>query len=120
MTPGNYCYFDHYQGKPESEPVAIGGYTPLEEVYSYDPAPDSLGSDIVPFIMGAQGNVWTEYINTPEQVEYMTVPRMLALSEVLWSANDKKNYDSFYERLQLHRPVLDKKKINYCKTAFNK
>jgi hexosaminidase len=85
MTPGSHVYFDHYQGDPRFEPLAIGGYTPLEKVYQFEPVPEELTTVEARHVIGAQANVWTEYITTEEHVEYMALPRMLALSEVLWS-----------------------------------
>lgn len=116
MTPGDYVYFDHYQGNPKNEPVAIGGYTTVEKVYSFNPIPKSLNEVEKKFILGAQGNVWTEYIPTTDHVEYMVFPRIAALTEVLWGTN--KNYNEFQNRLLKHFKVLDKKKINYSKAIF--
>ncbi|MCG9879132.1 MAG: beta-N-acetylhexosaminidase [Bacteroidia bacterium] len=118
MTPGSHCYFDHYQGKPESEPLAIGGYTPLEKVYQFKVCPDTLNETESKFILGAQGNVWTEYIKTSEQVEYMAMPRMAALAEVLWSQSSKRDYANFLARLKSQEPYLKNKKINYSKTSL--
>lgn len=116
MSPGKPCYFDHYQSKEtEKEPLAIGGYNPLDSVYAYDPLPKSLTSAESEFIMGAQANVWTEYILTEKQVEYMAVPRMMALSEVLWTKPEYKNYANFVQRLKLHTAYLDHKQVNYAK-----
>lgn len=116
MTPGDFVYFDHYQGNPKNEPVAIGGYTTVEKVYSFNPIPKSLNDKEKKFILGAQGNVWTEYMPTTQHVEYMVFPRITALTEVLWGTN--KNYNEFQERLFQHLKVLDKKKINYSKAIF--
>ncbi len=118
MTPGSHCYFDHYQGEPKNEPVAIGGYTPVEKVYSYQPTPAELSEEEAKYILGAQGNVWTEYINNPGNVEYMAMPRMAALSEVVWGTSDAKNYKGFQDRLLQHFSVLDKMKVNYSKAIF--
>lgn len=85
MTPGSHCYFDHYQGNKKTEPLAIGGYTTLEKVYSYNPIPDALNMEEAQYVLGAQGNVWTEYIPTPKHAMYMALPRLCALSEVLWT-----------------------------------
>lgn len=116
MSPGSHCYFDHYQYKPDSlEPIAIGGFTPVEKVYNYNPVPDTLSDDEKKYIMGAQGNVWTEYILTPEQVEYMALPRMCALAEVLWTAPTERNFENFKTRLKQHLPLLDKVKVNYAR-----
>ena len=91
MTPNSHCYFDYYQGRQEFEPLAIGGYSPLSKVYSYEPVPDGLTSEEEQHILGAQGNVWTEYILTPGHAQYMTLPRMAALAEVVWSPKESRN-----------------------------
>ena len=85
MCPTSYCYFDYYQANPDFEPEAIGGFLPLKKVYSFEPVPEDLSADKVKHILGAQGNVWTEFIATPEHAEYMSVPRMTALAEVVWT-----------------------------------
>ncbi len=85
MTPTSHVYFDYYQGDPELEPLAIGGLTPLRQVYAFEPVPDELTADEAKHVLGAQGNVWTEYMKTPHYVEYMVFPRLLALAEVVWS-----------------------------------
>ncbi len=118
MTPGAYCYFDHYQGSPQNEPPAIGGYTTVEKVYSFDPVPPQLNEEEQKYILGAQGNVWSEYILTPEQVEYMAVPRMCALAEILWIPKAEKNYPDFQNRLMNHFSLLDKLGINYSKSIY--
>ncbi len=118
MTPGNWCYFDHYQDKPEKEPLAIGGFTTVEEVYNYNPLPEALSDIEKKFILGAQGNVWTEYIKTPRHVEYMVYPRAIALAEVVWSPSEKKNYSHFIKRLKQLQPLLDALKINYARHVF--
>lgn len=115
MCPGSHCYFDYYQGDPLTEPPAIGGFIPLEKVYSFNPMPDSLSEDQKKYILGAQGNVWTEYITSFDRVEYMAIPRMIALSEVLWSKPENRNYENFYVRLQKHTSLLDMMKVNYRK-----
>ncbi|MGL2965014.1 beta-N-acetylhexosaminidase [Flavobacterium sp. XGLA_31] len=118
MTPGSYCYFDHYQGNPKNEPLAIGGYTPIEKVYSFEPTPKELSADERQYILGAQANLWTEYIDTPEKVEYMIFPRMLALSEVLWGTSKPSDYANFQKRLTQQLKILEAKKINYSKAVF--
>ncbi len=116
MSPGRPCYFDHYQNKDiAKEPYAIGGYNPLDSVYKYNPTPLELTNEEQKYIMGAQGNVWTEYITTFKQVEYMSLPRMCALAEVLWTRPENKNHDSFLIRLRQHTFMLDKMRVNYCK-----
>lgn len=98
MTPTNYCYLDFCQDDPTREPVAAAAFVTLEQAYSYDPAPDSLGADVVPMILGVQGNLWCEHIPTAEHVEHMMWPRLLAISEVAWSDPEGKNYADFYTR----------------------
>jgi hexosaminidase len=115
MTPGNYVYLDHYQSQGKNEPVAIGGFTPVSEVYSYEPIPEELSKEEAPYIKGAQGNVWSEYMTNTAHVEYMVYPRATALSEVVWSPAGKRNYDDFVDRLKLHFKRLDLKKVNYAK-----
>lgn len=114
MTPGGTNYFDHYQADPSSEPIAIGGYTTLEQVYAYEPVPKELNEEEQHFVLGAQGNVWTEYMHTPDKVEYMAYPRAIALSEVLWSDPENKDWLNFWARLQLHFKRLDILKVNYA------
>lgn len=116
MTPGEYAYFDHYQGNPKNEPTGFGGFTPIEKVYEFNPVPGVLADDAKKYILGAQGNVWTEYINTTDHVEYMVFPRITAMAEVLWGTN--KDYKQFRERLFKNMKVLDKKKINYSRSMF--
>ena len=98
MSPGQYCYLDGYQDAPYSQPEAIGGYLPLSKVYSYNPVPDSLSADEVKLIYGVQANLWTEYVPTPEHVEYMLYPRMIALAEVGWSKQENRSWDDFHAR----------------------
>jgi hexosaminidase len=120
MTPGKPCYFDHYQSKDRTkEPMAIGGFNSVDSVYNYEPTPKSLAPDEQKYILGAQGNVWTEYIIDFKQVEYMSVPRMSALSEVLWTKPENKDYKNFNSRLKKHSKLLDRMKVNYAKHAIN-
>jgi hexosaminidase len=118
MTPGSHCYFDHYQGNPATEPLAIGGYTSVEKVYSFIPTPKELSAAEAKYIIGAQANVWTEYITTPEQVEYMIFPRMMALSEVLWGTSNPAKYPDFEQRVLQHFSILDLKGIHYSNAIF--
>ncbi len=115
MTPVSYCYFDFYQADRKTEPLANGGYIPLEKVYSYEPTPSELTPQEAKHILGAQGNVWTEYISTPEHAEYMSVLRMCALSEVVWSPAESRNWENFQKRLESHFKRLDAMKVNYCR-----
>ena len=89
LTPGSHAYFDHYQSNSQDEPLAIGGFLPLKKVYSFNPIPPELSKEEEKYVLGAQGNVWTEYMKTEDQVEYMVFPRILAMSEVLWSGATK-------------------------------
>lgn len=118
MSPGSHCYFDHYQGDPKNEPIAIGGYTTVEKVYAFNPMPNELSTEEANYILGAQANVWTEYIETPKHVEYMIMPRMAALSEVLWGTANTSDYKNFEKRLINHFDVYDKMGINYSKAIY--
>jgi hexosaminidase len=118
MSPGSHCYFDHYQGEPKNEPIAFGGYTNVEKVYSFNPIPKELSAEESKYILGAQANLWTEYINTPEHAEYMLFPRIAALSEVLWGTSNPNEYKVFETRLIQHFERYEKKGINYSKAIF--
>jgi hexosaminidase len=119
MTPGTHCYLDHYQAEPETEPLAIGGLTTLEKIYAYEPTPSVLTDEQAKHILGAQGNVWTEYMLNSAYVEYMVFPRAIALSEVLWSPKSSRNYDDFISRLQPHLKRFDRMNTNYAKRFFD-
>jgi len=112
MTPGDYCYFDHAQSKTEDS-LTIGGYLPLETVYNYNPFPGKLKVENQKYILGAQANVWTEYMSNPSKVEYMIFPRLSAMSEVLWSKKEDKNFDDFLKRMQKQYKRYDLWKVNY-------
>lgn len=114
MTPTSHCYLDYYQSQSDEEPLAIGGFLPLEKVYSYDPLPEELSAEEAAFILGVQGNVWTEYISTPEQAEYMAFPRAIALAEVGWTPQQERSYKGFTTRLVNHFSRLDAMKVNYA------
>ncbi len=113
MTPTSHLYFDYYQGDPVTEPLAIGGFTPLRKVYAFEPVPPTLGADAARHVLGAQGNLWTEYITTPAHAEYMAVPRMLALSEVVWSPASSRDWRGFSTRLRAQLKRLDALGVNY-------
>ncbi|WP_294311458.1 family 20 glycosylhydrolase [uncultured Chryseobacterium sp.] len=119
MTPGAYCYFDHYQGDPATEPNAFGGFTPLDKVYSYQPVPEELNVTQSKYILGVQANLWTEYILDFKQVQYMIFPRMLALSEVAWGTSDAKNYKEFERRVINEFETLDKMSVHYARSIYN-
>lgn len=98
MTPGTYCYIDFYQDAPLTQPEAIGGYTPLSKIYSYNPIPAALTTEEAKLIMGVQANLWAEYIEKDEDYERMMYPRLLALAEVGWSIPERKSYENFHQR----------------------
>jgi hexosaminidase len=115
MTPNATCYLDHYQAKDTgNEPLAIGGYTPIEEIFNYEPIPNELDKSLHKYVIGAQGNVWTEYMKTSKQVEYMVFPRIFALSEVVWSKN-KPSFEVFEKKVIDFYPILNDMDINYSK-----
>jgi hexosaminidase len=118
LTPGSHCYFDHYQSENEDEPLAIGGFLPLEKVYSLNPIPEELTEEEAKFVLGAQGNVWTEYMPNSKKVEYMVFPRILALSEVVWSNPEQKNYKEFVKRVENFHERLDALDINYANHLY--
>lgn len=103
MTPGNYMYLDFYQADPKTQPYAIGGYTPIKKVYSYNPVPaDSLTAEECQHILGVQANTWTEYIQTPEHLEYMMFPRALAVAEIGWTPQELRTWEDFKPRMNAH------------------
>lgn len=118
LTPGSHCYFDHYQSENEDEPLAIGGFLPLEKVYSLNPIPEELTEEEAKFVLGAQGNVWTEYMPNSKKVEYMVFPRILALSEVVWLHPEQKNYKNFVSRVENFHKRLDALDINYANHLY--
>jgi hexosaminidase len=119
MTPNSYVYIDYYQSHPITEPLAIGGFLTLEKVYSYEPTPSELKPEEAKHILGAQVNLWTEYVATPEHAEYMTFPRACALSEVTWTPSINKNFADFGRRLEAHFKRLDVLNVNYAKSIFD-
>tara|TARA_R110001632_G_scaffold43376_6_gene110129 strand:- start:128518 stop:130785 length:2268 start_codon:yes stop_codon:yes gene_type:complete len=118
LTPGSHCYFDHYQSDNENEPIAIGGFLPLEKVYNFNPIPEELNEEESKYVLGAQGNVWTEYMSNEKQVEYMAFPRMIALSEVIWSSPESRDYNDFIKRLEFYQKRLDKLDVNYANHIY--
>lgn len=120
MTPNSYLYFDYYQSLDKAnEPLAIGGYLPLETVYSYEPMPKELTADEARHIIGVQANIWTEYMPTFKQMQYMALPRLAALSEVQWSQPALKDYNSFTNRLTEFTHMYDRLGYNYAKHLYN-
>jgi hexosaminidase len=118
MCPGSHCYFDHYQGRGAEEPLAIGGFTSLEKVLSFNPIPPDMDVASAAYVLGAQGNLWTEYIPDMAQLEYMTYPRAIALSTALWSET-KPTYEDFFTKLTTyHFPFLKAKNVNFSKSCL--
>lgn len=115
MTPGKWVYLDYYQDTAKTEPMAIIGYTPVSKVYHYEPVPPQLSSEEAKYVIGSQCNVWSEYMKTPEHVEYMVYPRATAMSEVLWTPKENKDYEDFVERMKVHGGRLAGMNVNYAK-----
>jgi hexosaminidase len=114
MTPGGWTYFDHYQSEDkEREPLAIGGFTDLEKVYGYHPVPGALSGEKAKHVLGSQFQIWTEYMKTSRQVEYMAYPRACALAEVLWASPAERDFAEFTARLKVHLQRLDRMGVNY-------
>lgn len=118
MSPGSHCYFDHYQSTNPNEPLAIGGFTSLQKVYDFNPIPPGMKEQEAFYILGGQANLWTEYIPNMKQLEYMTYPRALALSQVLW-CKTKPSYIDFEKSLVNHHlKYLQRFDVNYSKALF--
>ncbi len=117
MTPGNPVYFDHTQTRTEDS-VTIGGYNPLTKVYAYEPIPKELTEEEAKYVLGAQANVWTEYMKNEQKIEYMLFPRLSALSEVLWSPKEKRNWNDFENRLKTQYKRYPLLQTNYSKPYF--
>jgi len=116
MSPTKYCYFDYYQSLDTAmEPPGFGGYVPLDRVYSFEPVPANLPAEFQTHILGAQANLWTEYVPSLAHVEYMMFPRLCALAEVDWSPKAARDLDDFNARLQIHEQRLDALGVMYRK-----
>ena len=114
MAPTSHTYFDYYQSRDQAaEPLAFGGFIPLDSVYAYEPVPAGLEPPFVRHVLGAQAQLWTEYIPTPKHAEYMAYPRLTALAEVLWTPVARKDYPDFLRRLDPHLRRLDALDVNY-------
>jgi hexosaminidase len=118
MSPGGYVYFDHSQTRNDDS-LTIGGYTTVQKVYGYEPVPKELDSTQAKHILGGQANVWTEYITNPGKVEYQVFPRMSALSEVLWSPKEARDWNSFEPRLRTQFKRYHLWKAQYCAAFFD-
>lgn len=121
MTPYNYYYLDYYQGKPSMEPNAIFDHAinTLEKVYNFEPTPPELTEAEARFIKGVQGNVWSEFIHTPEKVEYMAFPRAAAIAETGWTPKNRKQWDDFARRMETQYERYDFLELNYARSAYN-
>ncbi len=119
MTPGSHLYFDAYQTDPRTQPEGFGGFLTIEKVYSYNPIPAAIAPDKAKHVLGAQANLWAEYVPTTEHAEYMAFPRALALAEVNWTAPENKNWGDFHKRLQSQYRLLQKLNVNYYRPSFN-
>ena len=119
MSPAEFAYFDYYQAEPYLEPVAFGGLVTLEKVYSYEPVSTELNAQEALFIKGVQANVWSEFIHSPEKVEYMSFPRAAAIAEVGWTDPQLKNWEDFKRRMEDQYLRYDRAGLNYAKSAYN-
>src|ERR1019366_2757803 len=116
MSPTQFCYLDYYQPPSRTpDPQATGGYLPLSKVYSFEPLPEKLDPQYQSHILGAQGNLWTEYIPNFKQAQYMVFPRLSALAEVTWSGQAARNWEDFTRRLQTQFQRFDRIGVNYRK-----
>jgi hexosaminidase len=113
MTPDEFTYFNHPQADPSLEPLGLGGPTPLSKVYSFEPVPAGLKDEDAKYVIGAEGCLWTEFMKTSNDVEYMMLPRSIALAEVLWSKPENKSFSGFSKRLHKEYPSLDREVVNY-------
>ncbi|RYF96497.1 MAG: beta-N-acetylhexosaminidase, partial [Chitinophagaceae bacterium] len=117
MTPGSHVYLDHAQSKKEDS-LTIGGYISIQKVYSYEPVPKVLKANEKKYILGAQANIWTEYMENPRKVEYMIFPRLTALSEVLWSPANGRSWNEFEKRLAIQFKRYDLWGVNYSRAVY--
>ena len=116
LSPNSHCYFDYYQSKDtQYEPFAIGGFIPVEKVYGFEPIQPEMTEEQAKLVIGVQCNLWTEYIKTFSQVQYMELPRMAALCEVQWTDSEAKDYESFKDRISKMFAIYDKYGYNYAK-----
>ncbi len=120
LTPDEFTYFNHPQGDPTVEPLGLGGPTPLAKVYSFEPVPPDLKDEDAKYVIGAEGCLWTEFMKTSNEVEYMMFPRAIALAEVLWSKRENRSFSGFSKRLYKEFPSLDREVVNYRGSRPNK
>ncbi len=120
MTPQAHCYFDYYQSLDrQNEPQAFDGYVPLENVYAFEPISPELSAEQAKYVLGGQGNLWTEYILDTQQAEYMLLPRMCALAEALWSEKEHRDLHDFIARLSAHYERFDVMGVSYRRSSKN-
>jgi hexosaminidase len=113
MTPGSSLYLDHYQGSPLCEPIKIGGFTTLQEAYAYHPIPGAIAPDMAHHVLGLQGNLWSEYLYTPDEFDYQLFPRALAIAETGWTKPANKDVNNFIKRIDDQQIRLDAHHIDY-------
>jgi len=118
MCPTDYCYLDYYQANTHFQPKAIGGMLPLSKAYNFEPVVEGLSESAAENILGGQCNLWTEFINTPSHAEYMLLPRMLAISECLWTPREMKDWNRFRRNVEEQKLRLSAKGYNYCEGSF--
>ena len=119
MTPTSHCYFDYYQSQHPSEPLAIGGFLPIEKVYEYEPVPKGLSKRQRKHIIGAQGNLWTEYIPSRSKLDYMAYPRTCAMAELNWTESKQKKFPDFVKRLETHLKRLSNYGVNFSENVYD-
>jgi hexosaminidase len=117
MAPTTHVYFDYYQTNDPAETLAIGGYTPLDKTYSFDPIPEELTAEQARYVKGTEGTLWSEYIPTTDRLEYMAFPRVIALSEVAWSTPEQRDFASFRQRLAHHEARLTHLNVSFRPVA---
>jgi hexosaminidase len=114
MSPTSYCYLDYAQSRnTATEPITIGGFVPISKVYEFNPVPEGFTKEEAKHVLGAQGNIWTEYMRDAHKVDYMAFPRLCAMAEVVWTAQADRNFDNFMARLPEHLLRLDQREVNY-------
>jgi hexosaminidase len=119
MAPNSHTYFDHLQSRDrKKEPLSIGGFLPLDTVYAFEPIPAALSPAEAKHVLGAQAQLWTEYLPDPKAVEYMMFPRMAALAEAVWTPAPLRNYNEFLSRLQIHTARLQALDVKFRPLDF--
>ena len=119
MTPSPYAYLDQYQEEPETAPTTIGGYQTLKKTYSYNPVPDDADELVKKHIIGVQGNIWNEYMQSDERRDYQAFPRAVALAETGWTQNNRKNWNSFRSRMVEDFERMDAMNVKACRNFFD-